>query len=407
MGRIFKPGISYYRMDCGHILNKKVRLLFNEFGGDGYYIWSCLLDYGYGKWGYYFDLTDKDELELFTSEFCKMKITTVNEVISGCVRRGLFDSTVFDVSKVLTSDMMQDTFVIATSERRLKGTEFLMREKLLLLDFTTELPKNITIVPENYKIDHRNKGIDHRKNSHIREDKIIQEEIKEEKSLGALHPPAQLFLNSSGEKTNSSPEESKGTKKTFVPPTMEQVRDYFLTGPGNKQKPNPWPEDKCHNEAVKLINHYTANGWIQGQGKGRPIKDWKATCSQWVLREMENSVVARTNHESTSLTPAPVYNPIQHLQKVELDLNYLYDGFLEGKVTEVSIEWLQYDYLKKNGHIQFSDKKAQEIRDTVLEKYPGSKDDTLIKLMKRQGVIEYFKQLSAEGREWVFNPNKK
>ena len=47
-------------MNSGHIRNKKVRLLFNEFDSDGYYIWSCLLDYAYETWGYYFDTNDKE-----------------------------------------------------------------------------------------------------------------------------------------------------------------------------------------------------------------------------------------------------------------------------------------------------------------------------------------------------------
>ena len=55
-------------MDSGHITNKKVRLLCNEFDSDGYYIWSSLVDYGYGKWGYYFDMNDTEELELFASD---------------------------------------------------------------------------------------------------------------------------------------------------------------------------------------------------------------------------------------------------------------------------------------------------------------------------------------------------
>src|SRR6202008_1498398 len=97
MGRNVKPGISFYRIDSGHILNKKIRLLCNEFDSDGYYIWSCVIDYAYNKWGYYFDTKDNEEMDLFASEYCKKKLTLVKEVITGCIRRGLFDRAVYDL----------------------------------------------------------------------------------------------------------------------------------------------------------------------------------------------------------------------------------------------------------------------------------------------------------------------
>lgn len=137
----------FYRMDSNHILNKKVRLLVNEFDSDGYYIWSCILDYGYSKYGYFFDLNDKDELELFASEYCKKKLSLVKEVITGCIRRGLFDENVANLFGVLTSSMMQEVFLYATSERRRKGSQFTMCNDYLLLSFGDEIPVNIAICP--------------------------------------------------------------------------------------------------------------------------------------------------------------------------------------------------------------------------------------------------------------------
>lgn len=182
MGRSLKPGISFYRMDAGHITNKKVRLLYNEFNSDGYYIWKCLLDYGYGKWGYYFDMNDRDELELFALEYCKKNLATIQEVIAGCLRRGLFDQAVADVFKILTSDMMQETFLIATSERRAKGSIFEMCQDWLLLDFSKEAPPKILIVPCKNKIVPPKKGNDLPKNPQRREEKNRVEERKGEET---------------------------------------------------------------------------------------------------------------------------------------------------------------------------------------------------------------------------------
>ena len=32
-------------------------------------------------------------------------------------------------------------------------------------------------------------------------------------------------------------------------------------------------------------DYYDANSWVQGQGKGKPIRSWKACCNTWQIRE--------------------------------------------------------------------------------------------------------------------------
>jgi len=66
-------------------------------------------------------------------------------------------------------------------------------------------------------------------------------------------------------------EEKKEIKKVrnnniFVPPTVLEVADYCV-------------ERKNNVDAEAFVNFYTANGWVQG--KGKPIKDWKAAVRTW------------------------------------------------------------------------------------------------------------------------------
>lgn len=66
-------------------------------------------------------------------------------------------------------------------------------------------------------------------------------------------------------------EEKKEVKKErnnniFVPPTVLEVAEYCVER-GNKV------------DAEAFVNFYTANGWVQG--KGKPIKDWKAAVRTW------------------------------------------------------------------------------------------------------------------------------
>lgn len=52
----------------------------------------------------------------------------------------------------------------------------------------------------------------------------------------------------------------------FVPPTLEEVRAYC------HERKNTVDPERFH-------DYYSANGWVQG--KGKPIKDWKAAVRTW------------------------------------------------------------------------------------------------------------------------------
>ena len=74
-------------------------------------------------------------------------------------------------------------------------------------------------------------------------------------------------------KQEQNKEVPKGTKK-FIPPSVIEVADYCV---------------ERHNgiNAQSFVDYYTANGWTQG--KGKPIKDWKACVRTWENRKNEKS----------------------------------------------------------------------------------------------------------------------
>lgn len=55
-------------------------------------------------------------------------------------------------------------------------------------------------------------------------------------------------------------------RKRFSPPSVDEVAEY-CTERGN------------HVDAERFVDFYTANGWTQGRGK--PIKDWRACVRTW------------------------------------------------------------------------------------------------------------------------------
>lgn len=72
-----------------------------------------------------------------------------------------------------------------------------------------------------------------------------------------------------GENNEDSATPPPTRSKRFVPPTVDEVRDYCIER-GNGIDPQ------------RFIDHYTSNGWMVGKNK---MKDWKAAVRTWEQRE--------------------------------------------------------------------------------------------------------------------------
>ncbi len=256
MGRKAEPGISYYRMNCGHTTNKKVRLLFNEFGSDGYWIWQCILDEGYRIKGYYFDMNDHDAMSLFATDVCKKQVALVEEVVSGCLRRSLFDKRVAELFGVLTSVMMQEVYLDATYERRKKGTTIELIEDYLLLDIPPQARTsvNISIVPVTKTIPPGNNSIIPGNNPQRRVEKSREEERG---SARAGKPPPQ---------TSHSPPVPNMLRPASAP-TLAQVQEGFVQ------------LGSTFEEARSFFDYYEGLNWYKGN---TPIINWKSFANRWV-----------------------------------------------------------------------------------------------------------------------------
>ena len=92
--------------------------------------------------------------------------------------------------------------------------------------------------------------------------------------------------------TKSEPEKrreesiSTTNTKRFVPPTVEQVREY-CDARGNRIDP------------AAFVDHYTANGWMRGKNK---LKDWKAAVRTWEKNQNDNRT--GTNGQTRRLSNA-------------------------------------------------------------------------------------------------------
>jgi hypothetical protein len=182
------------------------------------------------------------------------------------------------------------------------------------------------------------------------------------------------------------------TKRMFAAPSQTEVQNFFIEKVGEK-----WGEGKAKTVADECLDHYTANGWVQGKGKA--IIDWRAACRNWMRREIKGAFSNQPRSQSqVQSTPAALpVNGQPVVDKTLLELNYLYDLFQEEKCTTISIETTHYDYLKKSGRISFSELEVSEIRqeavDQLNQKLLPTTEQAVIQNMKKIGVIKFFSRM--------------
>ena len=118
MPRPQKAGIDYFPLDVNFFVDRKIRILKARFGADGITIYIYLLCEIY-RAGYYIKIDD-DALFIVSDDLC-MGPDKVKQVLNFLLERSLFDNTLFQSDKVLTSAGIQRRFQLAIKERAKKN----------------------------------------------------------------------------------------------------------------------------------------------------------------------------------------------------------------------------------------------------------------------------------------------
>ena len=95
-----------------------------------------------------------------------------------------------------------------------------------------------------------------------------QNECRNERGIRAGVDSTLIYINE-----NRNKKEKIQKKKSFIPPTPEQVEAYCL-------------ERKNKVDAQRFVDYYTANGWQVGKNK---MKDWKAAVRTWERNAYDSS----------------------------------------------------------------------------------------------------------------------
>lgn len=399
MAAPIKQGIDYYPLDVDLDMDEKLGMIVGEYGYKGELLYIKMLAYLYKNNGYYFVWQEDEQLKFLRRyNYCGFAMGFIKEVVPRFVKWDLFDKAVFDTFQILTSVRIQKTWLEATRKR--SGRD--INQNYWLLKKGSEKVNSAAGPEETQK---KAEETDKEKES-----KVNQSKVNEDGAVGTA-TPAPSGIENPGKQPTGAKKERQARRPTFIPPTLEEAKAFFMKKMGNQSNPKCWPEDVCYTNAQEFWLHYEANGWKQGTGNTpRPIVSWEAAAAQWISRELKGkfSGQAQPVQKAEPPTQPPMQPAPQQVPKIEGEINYLYERYCEAPdmVTVISVEFQQYDYLKSKGLVLFGQEKANEIRDKAQAHYREKNmtvdEQTLTRMMKKMGVLEVFSEFSRQGKEKIF-----
>lgn len=118
MARPRKEGLDYFPLDVDFFSNRKIKILKSQFGADGITIYLYLLCEIYKK-GYYIQVDD--DFFYLVADDLNMQQNKIRQVINFLLSRSLFDNTLFQSDKVLTSVSIQRQYQESVKGRASKN----------------------------------------------------------------------------------------------------------------------------------------------------------------------------------------------------------------------------------------------------------------------------------------------
>lgn len=163
-------GINYFPLNVH--LDDKFELIEAEFGLKGFAIVVKLFQKIYGQQGYYCEWTE--DVALLFGKNVGLGGDAVSEIVRAAIKRGIFDSELYDKYQILTSRGIQDRYFEAVSRRK----EVEVRKEYLLIK-VDQIYKNVRILNENVNILSKNVNISEQKK--VEESKVKEKRVEERK----------------------------------------------------------------------------------------------------------------------------------------------------------------------------------------------------------------------------------
>ena len=163
-------GIPYFPLDV--YVDDKIRLIEAEFGLKGFAVIVKLYQKIYGGFGYYCEWTN--DVGLLFSQDVGEGYSSVSEIVSAAIRRGLFDNDLYEKYNILTSQGVQKRYFSAVSRRK----QINVKSEYLLIN-VEQFSKNVNISSEN--VSRNTKNAYNFEQSKEKKNKVNKSRVKESK----------------------------------------------------------------------------------------------------------------------------------------------------------------------------------------------------------------------------------
>lgn len=163
MGRLRKEGNEFFSFDVDFFSDRKIKILKARYGADGITLYIYLLCEIY-KNGFYLKLDE--DFEFIVSDDLNMNSVKVKQVLNFLLERSLFDNTLFQSDKVLTSAGIQRRYQLMVKSRAVKNPITVERYWLLSEEETETFIKVNSFLnnSENYEDNSEKNNLNSEKN---------------------------------------------------------------------------------------------------------------------------------------------------------------------------------------------------------------------------------------------------
>lgn len=231
-------GIPYFPLDVH--LDDKFELIEAEFGLTGFAVVVKLFQKIYGDNGYYCEWTY--DVALLFARKIGLGVNAVSEILRASIKRGIFDSRLYEEYHILTSKGIQNRYLEAVSRR--KKVEI---QKAYLLVKVAQKYENVYILDENVYISDKNAYIFEQ--SKEEESKVKKSRGKQSNKDDSAAPAIQTYISVFG----AEPSANIKTKiKTWLKKVSVDVIVYAINE-ADANNARKW----AYVEKI-LNNHYSA-----------------------------------------------------------------------------------------------------------------------------------------------------
>jgi hypothetical protein len=372
LARPANNSLSYYNQDTKD--DDNLQYVEAMHGLTGYAIVHKLWKHIYGgPGGYYCEWNNINKML-----FCKnngIELKLLNEVLETCFgdEIGIFDKELAENSKILSSKGIQKRWSKIVKEAGRRSNTVQELHRLCSLD-TEQPPDNPQITTPPLIL----------KGTETPQSKVKKSKVNESKEKQSNAPEAPVVVFSDFLKNNFS--------EAFLP-IWQRWKDYKLRE--FKFKYKGFESESAafdhlleiskgdENSAVAIIKQSMAGGW-----KG--------------FFELKIPITKASLPVSAIASNATDGNG-------KRGLNFLYERYCENptQVTFISIDVGDYDLLKRQALINFTEAQTKDIHDRtmefLIEKNKDQNQTNVTNFMKKFGVIEYFRMCNSADKALIFS----